>query len=439
MQSLERVLLKNQITELKHNEKPNQVLRNQAASQLIDLQDFMFRVIKDGKADNLKLWHCMSTYADVLRSDHYQAEVNIKYCRNLLTDKDEYETELLKQLDIWEHLLRINQLRMDDTYAEDAAFRLRSYAIHTLIPTFEPYLKDRLGLAYGKTNQPGKAVVTAFSQNALLFNPKLDQLDDLILSLEAANGATSAIETEINSDSLMRPNLDFFLEAKGMALLAMAQPEAALQELQRQSAGYKGDLFSPFKERISERINDVAIADTINVTREELAAKILEFQFAARANFTQPDKAAKYYYLLGLCYYNCSYFGYSWKTFDAFRSGQNWTRLSQGPVFGAANTPYGNSEVLDMRTALGYFEQALRIARNTELQAKCLFMAARCQQKQWFADPKCQFRPGNKEIPVIPDAYADYQKLFFQKCSKTEFYKQVVSECKWYEAYARRK
>jgi hypothetical protein len=438
VQSLEKVILNNQFTELKNNQKPNEKVRNEASLRIIELQEFTNQVIQQNKADNIKLWRCMNTYLSILRFDDYQAETGLRNCRSILDKKEDYDKELTVQLDIWEHLLTIHKLRMDDPYAEDAAFRIRSYAAHMFVPQFEPYLKERLAVAFGKSQQPGKAVLTAFDKKALLYHPKLDQLDDLIGSLGNSGGPTSAIETDMGMDSLMRPDLDFYLDAKGMALLSMAQPEAALQIMRRHTTGYSSKQFSPFKEYTGER-TDKVVADSVNVTREQLAEKILEYQFAARANFANPELAAKYNYLLGLCYYNCSYFGYSWQAFDAFRSGQNWTRINKGPVFGSANTPYGNLEILDMRTSINYFELALQTAQSEELRARATFMLARCKQKQWFCDQKCNYRPGNKEIPVLPEPYVAYQQAFLQRYSKTKFYQQVIEECKWYAAYARRK
>jgi hypothetical protein len=438
VQSLERVVLNNRFTELKNNLKPDSKTRDEASSRVIELQAFTNEVIKNGRADNLKLWRCMNTYLSILRFDDYQAEIGLRNTRAILDKKDDYDRELMAQLDIWEHLQSIHKLRMDDPYAEDAAFRLRSYAVHLLVPEFEPYLKERLAVAYGKSQQPGKAVVSAFDRKALLFHPKLDQLDDLLGSLGSNTDQSSAIETDMGMDSLMRPDLDFYLEAKGMALLGMAQPEAALLIMRKHTPSYASKQFSPFKEYLGERVDKV-VADSVNVTREELAGKILEYQFAARANFANPNVAARYNYLLGLCYYNCSYFGYSWNAFDAFRSGQNWTKLAQGPVFGLANSPFGNLELLDLRTAISYFELALSTAQNDELRAKATFMLARCKQKQWFCDQKCNYKPGNKEIPVLPEPYVAYQKAFLQRYAKTQFYQDVIAECKWYAAYARRK
>jgi hypothetical protein len=61
-------------------------------------------------------------------------------------------------------------------------------------------------------------------------------------------------------------------------------------------------------------------------------------------------------------------------------------------------------------------------------------MAARCQQKQWFINPDCTYRPGNKAIPLLPELYRGYYDRLRQY-SNTEFYQQIIKECSWLRAY----
>jgi hypothetical protein len=101
-------------------------------------------------------------------------------------------------------------------------------------------------------------------------------------------------------------------------------------------------------------------------------------------------------------------------------------------------TPDGNRENLDVSLALGYFERALAAAQDPEFAARAAFMAARCQQKQYFCDKDSRYRPGSKLIPTLPDQYAVYYNLLLSRYSNTKFYDGIIKECKWLEAYARR-
>ena len=64
-------------------------------------------------------------------------------------------------------------------------------------------------------------------------------------------------------------------------------------------------------------------------------------------------------------------------------------------------------------------------------------MAARCQQKQYFVSKECRYRPGSKLIPTLPEEYMTHYRTLNGRYANTEFYKQVVKECKWLAAYAR--
>jgi hypothetical protein len=132
-----------------------------------------------------------------------------------------------------------------------------------------------------------------------------------------------------------------------------------------------------------------------------------------------------------------SYFGHAWHAADAYRSGYNWLRLAQGPVFSLPNAPAGNRENIDVSRALAYFEKALAEAKDEEWAARAAFMAARCQQKQWFCQPGNRYRAGTKLIPVLPPIYNTYYTLLLTKYRETKFFQQAIKECKWLAAYAK--
>src|SRR5262249_4051857 len=115
----------------------------------------------------------------------------------------------------------------------------------------------------------------------------------------------------------------------------------------------------------------------------------------------------------------------------------NWQRLGQGPVFPLAGSPDGNRENTDVSIALSYFEKALQETENPEFAARAAFMAARCQQKQWFVSPDCRYKPGSMLIPVLPEQYVTYYNMVSTTYRKTAFFEGIVKECKWFAAYAR--
>ena len=436
VQQLEKIFLRTPVTELKYGRLRSAQTRDLAAQHLISLQRFARRVVHEDKTPNVKLWQAMIGYLELLAGDRYAAVKSFERAEDLLKKGKEYDDHLRRQLDIWELLLEILNLDGSTASADQAAFRIRSYDTFKTLPSFEPFLQDFLSARYAESNHPGKAILAAYDPAAIGYNPRLDVLDDLLKLAESNDPILLERAMQIDTNpNLIKAKL---LEIKGAYFLSVGQPEAALSVLRQIPAGATGNLqqFTPFKEIFDERI-DRPTNDSLLLNRRQVVQKILDYEFKAKAAVAQNDPAGAWYlYLIGLAYYNMSYFGFEWEVMDFYRSGHNWLRLAQGPVFPLANSPHGNRENTDLSLALSYFEKALAETQSPELSARAAFMAARCQQKQWFCDPDCKYRPGSKLVPFLPEAYRGYYDRL-GRYKDTEFYQQMVKECKWLGAYVR--
>jgi hypothetical protein len=440
VQELEKTFLRTRVTDQKYGEARGALKRQQAAQHLLDLQKFVRRVVREKESANPKLWLCMSGYLEVLAGDLYAARNTLNRAEKSLNKKDKYDSQLYRQIEIWRILLDILSLDPSDkAYKDDMAFRIRSYAAFKYNPYFEPFLQDWLSIRYAESNHPGKAILAAYPPSALGYNPQLDVLDDLLKL--AAEEDPILLEKTMKIDTNPERIRAQLLEIKGAYLLSIGQPEAALLTLRdiKPTEEVKLTKFSPFREKVGERVHRDAVFDSLLLNRRQIAEKLIDFEFRAKAAEAVGDSsAAWYYYLLGLGYYNMSYFGYAWHAADLYRSGYNQLRLTQGPVFSLGKSPNGNRENTDVSLALRNFEKAFSLAQNPEIAARAAYMAARCQQKQWFCDPECRYKPGSKLIPVLPDQYMTYYDVLIRKYANTTFYGAVVKECKWLEAYARR-
>jgi hypothetical protein len=437
VQELEKVFLRTRVTDQKYGQAKGMIKRENASKHLLDLQKFVRRVLRDGETPNLKLWRCISGYLELLAGDLYAADKSFDRAESNLNKGDRYDQQLNKQIETWRILLEIMKLNPATNFPDEEAFKVRSYAAFKTNPNFEPFLKDWLSAAYAATNHPGKAMLAAYDPAVLGYNPNLDVLDDLLKITEQNDPVFLEKAMKIDTNPIhLRTRL---LEIKGMYFLSTGQPEAALVTLQKISRSELdgAQKFSPFREKFGEKIHRL-VEDTLQLNRLEIVQKILDLEFKAKAALAVHDpEAARDYYTIGLCYYNMSYFGYEWEAMDFFRSGYNWMRLPQGPVFPLAGSPGGNRENTDVSIALGYFERALSEAQTPDLAARAAFMAARCQQKQWFCSPDCTYRYGSKLIPTLPAAYMTYYNLMRNKYADTDVYQTLVKQCKWFGAYMR--
>lgn len=439
VQELEKVFLRTRVTDKKRGEAAAAIQREKAAQHLLDLQKFVTQALKDGETPNAKLWRCISGYLMVLAGDRYGAEKTFDRIEKQLDDDLEYDQELLKQIEVWRVLLQILNLNPSMAYVDDEVFRIRGLDVFHSQPNFEPFLQDWLSEGYARSKNPGKSILAAYSPNALRYNPRMEVLDDLLRAADSDN--PEFLEQAMQIDTNPARIKAFLLEIKGAALLAQGQPEAALA-IMRTIAPVEQERmkrFDLFKEFFGEKINRLIVRqDSLQGTRLDIARRLLDFQFRAKAaEAVDAAEASWYNYLLGLGYYNMSYFGHEWEVADFFRSGQNWQRLAQGPVFPLRGSPDGNRENTDVSVALGYFEKALHLAQTPEMAARAAYMAARCQQKQYFVSKDCRYRPGSKLIPTLPEEYMTNYRTLIGRYSNTKFYGQVVKECKWLAAYAR--
>lgn len=435
VQQLEKIFLRTPVTDKKYGSGGIRAEQRQlAARHLLQLQRFARRVVKEKKTKNPKLWHSMSGYLELLAGDRYAAQKSFERSRDLLKKGRATDEPLLRQLDVWELLLEILNLDGSSATADQAAFRIRSYDLFKTMPGYEPFLQDFLSAQYAEGEHPGKAILAAYEPAAIMLNPRMDVLDDLLKLADSKDPVLleRAMQIDTNPNQIKAR----LLEIKGAYLFSAGQPEAALSVLRQIPATERDRMprFSPFREMLDERIHR-PVTDTLLLTRQQILEKLLNYEFKAKAAVAMNDPVGSwYYYLIGLGYYNMSYFGYEWEAMDYFRSGSNWLRLPQGPVFPLRNSPNGNRENTDVSIALSFFEKALAEARNPELAARAAFMAARCQQKQWFCNPACNYKPGSKTIPMLPEAYRGYYDRL-GRYQTTEFYKQAVKECKWLAAY----
>lgn len=432
-QELERIFL---YTATTRKRRGGPILRepyDNAARRLIDLQTTTRRIAREGKTPKPQLWQAITGYLELLANDPVAADTTFKRTLERLT-RDKYDQTLKRQVEVWQLLSRLLQLDGKTEATDNVYFDLRNEQLFREIPAFDPFARDLLGDRYAAQRHPGKAVVVAYGPNAILYNPKLDELDDLI---RLARSDTSVFLFKLMpGDTSMEQMLARLLEIKGAYLLGQGQPEAALAVLQQIPPTQRlyMEQFSPFKEFFDEKIHR-PVTDTLLLNRLEIAEKIIEYDQRAKAALAMNEPVAAWYlYLVGLAYYNMSYFGHAWAVTDFYRSGYNWNRLAQGPVFPLRNSPSGNRENTDVSLALYYFERALAEARNPELAARAAFMAARCQQKQWFAHPDCRYRPGSRMVPQLPEAYSGYYKRL-KRYEKTASYQRIVEECRWLPYY----
>ncbi|MCF3111650.1 hypothetical protein LL912_22880 [Niabella sp. CC-SYL272] len=185
----------------------------------------------------------------------------------------------------------------------------------------------------------------------------------------------------------------------------------------------------PFKELLYDREERLA-GDAVTTTKLAYAKKMKSLL----AKQDDPDAL----YQLGLGYYNITYYGYAWELATYFRSG------SDGYVIPQQASAF-EKDYYGCFKAKSYFEKALSRATNAEMKAKCLFMMARCSQKELR---KPQYEDFNYNYDLYDQKVKAYYKAFkknplfiqYQKdYGGTRFYKETLTRCSYLRDFVNKK
>jgi hypothetical protein len=132
----------------------------------------------------------------------------------------------------------------------------------------------------------------------------------------------------------------------------------------------------------------------------------------------QADKpnAGKNYYKYALGLYNMTYYGHAWRLVEYYRSG------SDGYYIPKDATAF-QKEYYGAYSAFDYFEKAMNASADKNFKARCLFMMAKCSQKQ-VRQPRYDDYKGDNYY----DQMESDNKVFFQKFKYNKYFPQLVKE-----------
>ena len=212
------------------------------------------------------------------------------------------------------------------------------------------------------------------------------------------------------------------------------QMEAALEAFRDVPRNFREpwNKFNPFHEHFIDCIN-CPVNDTLIYEQAGVIEKMLELEYQGRAHLRDGAGA---FYQLGNAYYNMSYFGDSWNLMDSFRSGKNWKYTNKENRYITAESELGNIELMNLDKARRYYNTTLELAKNPELAARACFMLAKCDLNDFYLDPETEYTHYNNEVPRVPEEYFKHYAKLIDEYSETEFYKMIIEECKFFEAYA---
>lgn len=178
----------------------------------------------------------------------------------------------------------------------------------------------------------------------------------------------------------------------------------------------------------------------------ELKFKTTKLAFAQEMKklleLAQTDKpnAGKHLYKYALGLYNMTYYGHAWKLVEYYRSGSDGYHVPKGA------TAF-QEEYYTAKKAEQFFEKAMNAATDKNLKARCLFMMAKCSQKQIRQPQYADYTGDNYWDKMEADTKVYWVKFkdnkYFPQLVKeygaTAFYKEAFNSCSYLRDFVKRK
>lgn len=133
--------------------------------------------------------------------------------------------------------------------------------------------------------------------------------------------------------------------------------------------------------------------------------------------------------LLGNAFYNITHFG-------------NARVFHESTLVGYGSSPTSfrtqmMKMIVDCSTAKHYYQQAFKAASTKEQQAKCLYLISKCERNEYY---NTNYYYQDKSWWDIYDAEVNFKawdsfKTLKKEYSDTEYYKEVINECGYFNTY----
>ncbi len=184
---------------------------------------------------------------------------------------------------------------------------------------------------------------------------------------------------------------------------------------------------NPFIDLLYDQEAKLPVEGNFMTTKMAFAQEMLRLQ---KAIVTDKVNAAKYYYKMALGMYNMSYYGHTWELVQYDRSGSDGYYIPENAT-GFQKEYYGVFKAHD------HFEKALNASTDKNFKARCLFMMAKCAQKQLhrprYEDYASNYDKMNadEDIYFLKFKHNKYFPRFIKEYGNTAFYKEAFNSCSY--------
>ncbi|HEO65152.1 MAG TPA: hypothetical protein ENI73_04695 [Spirochaetes bacterium] len=384
--------------------------------QLNDLIQFVNKVHGKQTGYGKTFWSITLAYLNYMGSNFDEASKLIKVL------KGQYmSTKLMDRVDRIDLLIQLTQLTKVGKQAENILYR--KVMSHQIVSVFyrnsmEWFFLNVFEKLYEKQGEPGKAFFCNNTFYGLLVSPKIEVVNDLLKIADKPN--KTAFEKDILGLIREDQKKQVLLEIKGTLKLADHKLKEAIRIFKQLPKSFRKD-YKPFQiasDPFQVIFNDFRYKPSGKTyTKLSLAERLFELEQKAKVS-TRTGLGD--YYLLGTAYYNMTYYGNAWNAVDYYKS--NYRSADD------------HDDYVDYSRPLKYFNTVMKSTKDGELAAKACFMAAKCEQAQFYSSKYYRDYDSNNSKNQNK-LFRKYFKELKTTYSDTKYYREVIKECGFFDHY----
>lgn len=285
-----------------------------------------------------------------------------------------------------------------------------------------------------KATTPGEGYYYTYSNGINFLRDNLDSKQVEKLYALMTSKAASKYEQYLFSHN--RVKISDVTDFAGTAYLRERNYVQAISWFNKQT-DKKGGLINtnPFIDLLYDREEALPSEAKFATSKLAFAQEMLRLQ---KATETDKANAYKHYYKMALGLYNSTYYGHAWQLVEYYRTG------SDGYYIPKDATDF-RKEYYSAAIAQQYFEKAMNAATDKNFKARCLFMMAKCSQKQLrqpqygdFGDKYDEYEAASKKY-YVQFMNNKYFPQLVKEYGTTQFYKEAFSSCSYLRDFVKRK
>ena len=424
---------------------------------------------------NKDFWKISASYLSFLKGDFQEAKQSLSQVRSSSFKEQKYILTHTYAVFSWQKMDAEKENYLTENIANVLSKKpLEWWADPS--PAWKYVILDQVAHLYYKNNQLSKAFLIHNRIEAVDKISSLPLIDDLLafVQKENKNQFEQLLEQRTAGIRNTYPADDYLNYVKGLYFLQKAAPKIAHMYLEKSSLSktknradrnnakiedlVSAKIFSNNTKECDDNCSEEAIMlDSVYMaslfsfikpqfSKADLALYLIELDTLSK-NETQ-WKAKLAHYLLGNYYYNLSNTGYYRGTL-AGKSNCCWNqyftdnRVANDMI--EQNSGYNlydvaNYEKIDynfITKAMDAYQQVISSSKDKELNARCLYMMAKCELNIYYntTDESFDWKGYDGTVSAEAKAYKKSFGLLKNDYRDTKFYDMIIEECSFFRYY----